>query len=223
MRRQSGLGALLAMVLNIRAKQIGELLLQGTLLGGLLRQLQTACTLICMPLLYRQLLSHLCDPALRTTTCQQHCTGCLQTCDCLADVSSHKLRSAEAPGQYPACRRKARMPADGSMCHADGLTRILKFNASTSSALQNSSSTGNGEAFKVLVLDKQTKDIIAPLLKISDLRKYGVTLHLMISTERQSIPDVPAIYFVDATEENIRLITNVRDCPGCHSGSRLHA
>ena len=115
------------------------------------------------------------------------------------------------------------MPTDGSMFLADGLTRILKFNASTSSALQNSSSTGNGEAFKVLVLDKQTKDIIAPLLKISDLRKYGVTLHLMISTERQSIPDVPAIYFVDATEENIRYITNVRDCPGCHSGSWLHA
>lgn len=64
--------------------------------------------------------------------------------------------------------------------------------------------------FQVLVLDKQTKDIIAPLLKISDLRKHGVTLHLMIATERQSIPDVPAIYFVDATEENIRLITNVR-------------
>ena len=51
MRRQSGVGALLAMVLNIRAKQIGELLLQGTLLGGLLRHLHTACTLICMPLL----------------------------------------------------------------------------------------------------------------------------------------------------------------------------
>ena len=70
----------------------------------------------------------------------------------------------------------------------------------------------------MLVLDKQTKDIIAPLLKISDLRKYGVTLHLMISTERQSIPDVPAIYFVDATEENIRLITNVRNRPGCRRG-----
>ena len=60
------------------------------------------------------------------------------------------------------------------------------------------------------MLDKQTKDIIAPLLKVSDLRKYGVTLHLMITAERQSIPDVPAIYFVEATDENVRLIVAVR-------------
>ena len=47
------------------------------------------------------------------------------------------------------------------------------------------------------------------LLQVSDLRKHGITLHLMISTERQSIPDVPAIYFVEATEENVQLIVAV--------------
>ena len=93
---------------------------------------------------------------------------------------------------------------------ADALVKLLKFN-SAGPNLQAAGSA-NEEAFKVLVLDKQTKDIIAPLLKVSDLRKYGVTLHLMITTERQSIPDVPAIYFVDATEDNIRLIVAVRPC-----------
>ena len=48
---------------------------------------------------------------------------------------------------------------------ADALARILKFNAA-GAALQ-SAAAANGEAFKVLVLDKQTKDIIAPLLKVS--------------------------------------------------------
>ena len=47
------------------------------------------------------------------------------------------------------------------------------------------------------------------MMQVSDLRKHGVTLHLMISSERQSIPDVPAIYFVEATEENVRLIVAV--------------
>ena len=83
-------------------------------------------------------------------------------------------------------------------------------------------STGSGPAkeelgsFRVLVLDKFTKlfefldklspDIIAPLLRVSDLRKHGVTLHLLIESERQSIPDVPAIYFLAPTEANMELL-----------------
>lgn len=59
------------------------------------------------------------------------------------------------------------------------------------------------ESYKVLVLDRFTKDIIAPLLRLNDLRKHGVTLHLMIENERQPIPDVPAVYFVQPTQSNI--------------------
>ena len=33
--------------------------------------------------------------------------------------------------------------------------------------------------YKVLVLDQYTKDILAPLLRVNDLRKHGITLHLV--------------------------------------------
>lgn len=63
------------------------------------------------------------------------------------------------------------------------------------------------ELYKVLVLDKSSKDVIAPLLRLNDLRKQGVTLHLMLEAERQPIPDVPAVYFVQPSQANVeRLI-----------------
>ncbi len=42
------------------------------------------------------------------------------------------------------------------------------------------------------------QDILAPLLHVNELRKHGVTLHMLLDAERQPIPDVPAIYFVQA-------------------------
>ncbi len=56
------------------------------------------------------------------------------------------------------------------------------------------------------MLDRFTKDIIAPLLRVSDLRKHGITLHLVIEAARQPIPDVPAIYFLQPTEANMELL-----------------
>jgi len=53
-----------------------------------------------------------------------------------------------------------------------------------------------GELYKVLILDRFTKDVVAPLLRLNDLRRNGVTLHLMLEAERQPIPDVPAVYLV---------------------------
>jgi hypothetical protein len=79
---------------------------------------------------------------------------------------------------------------------AEVLHRILNFNSKDSSA----------ESYKVLVLDRFTKDIIAPLLRLNDLRKHGVTLHLMLENERQPIPDVPAVYFVQPSQPNVERI-----------------
>ncbi len=59
---------------------------------------------------------------------------------------------------------------------------------------------------QVLVLDKFTKDVIAPLLRLNDLRKHGVTLHLMLEAERQPIPDVPAVYLVTPSPPNVERI-----------------
>ena len=60
--------------------------------------------------------------------------------------------------------------------------------------------------YKILVLDRFTKDVIAPLLRVADLRKHGVTLHLTLEAERQPIPDVPAVYLVQPSTANLERI-----------------
>ena len=59
-------------------------------------------------------------------------------------------------------------------------------------------------AWKVLIYDSQGQNIISPVLKIADLRSNGVTVNLSLSANRQEIPDVPAIYFIAPTVENIQ-------------------
>lgn len=43
---------------------------------------------------------------------------------------------------------------------------------------------------------------------MNDLRRNGVTLHLMLEAERQPIPDVPAVYLVQPTAANIDRIVS---------------
>ncbi|CAD6199614.1 unnamed protein product, partial [Caenorhabditis auriculariae] len=62
--------------------------------------------------------------------------------------------------------------------------------------------------WKVLVLDKQGQDIISPLLPIKQLRDLGVTLHLLIGSRREPLTDVPAVYFVAPTDENVDLLSD---------------
>lgn len=59
------------------------------------------------------------------------------------------------------------------------------------------------DAYKVLIMDRFSRNILSPLLRVNDLRKHGITLHLLIDVDRQAIPDVPAIYFVQPSEQNI--------------------
>ncbi|KAI9000221.1 Sec1-like protein [Gaertneriomyces semiglobifer] len=58
--------------------------------------------------------------------------------------------------------------------------------------------------WKVLVYDKLGQDIISPLAKVNELREQGVTVHMPLYSDRQPIPDVPAIYFLRPTADNIR-------------------
>ncbi|KAG2499041.1 hypothetical protein HYH03_003226 [Edaphochlamys debaryana] len=83
---------------------------------------------------------------------------------------------------------------------AEVVLRALNFNSVPGKEPASS------ESYKVLVLDKFTKDIIAPLLRLNDLRKHGVTLHLAMEAERQPIPDVPAVYLVQPTPANVERI-----------------
>ena len=64
--------------------------------------------------------------------------------------------------------------------------------------------------WKVLILDELSKDILATSLRVQDLRDQGVTLHMQLHSPRPPLPDVPAVYFVTPTIENIRRIAEVR-------------
>ncbi|XP_053693499.1 protein sly1 homolog [Sabethes cyaneus] len=57
--------------------------------------------------------------------------------------------------------------------------------------------------WKLLIYDRVGQDIISPLIAIRELRELGVTLHIQLHSDRDSIPDVPAIYFCAPTEENL--------------------
>ena len=64
--------------------------------------------------------------------------------------------------------------------------------------------------WKILIYDRCGQDIISPLLSVKELRDTGITLHQQLHSDRESIPDVPAIYFVLPTEDNIKRISKVR-------------
>ncbi|KIV81769.1 hypothetical protein PV11_03931 [Exophiala sideris] len=99
------------------------------------------------------------------------------------------------------------------------IERILSLNHDEPSETNSStvdSSTGthtpsllneNGEpVWKVLVFDTLGRDIISSVLRVNDLRSKGVTIHLLITSPRYPIPDVPALYLVEPTATNIQLI-----------------
>uniref|UniRef100_A0A3B3Q357 Sec1 family domain-containing protein 1 n=1 Tax=Paramormyrops kingsleyae TaxID=1676925 RepID=A0A3B3Q357_9TELE len=86
------------------------------------------------------------------------------------------------------------------------LRRMLNFNVPP---LKN---TVTEPVWKVLIYDRFGQDIISPLLAVKELRDMGITLHLLLHSDRDSIPDVPAIYFVMPTEENIdRICQDLRN------------
>ncbi|EDV23629.1 uncharacterized protein TRIADDRAFT_57033 [Trichoplax adhaerens] len=64
--------------------------------------------------------------------------------------------------------------------------------------------------WKVLIYDGYGQDIISPLLTVGDLRDLGVTVHLPLMSDREPIPDVPAIYLVVPSSENVDRI--IQDC-----------
>ena len=62
--------------------------------------------------------------------------------------------------------------------------------------------------WKLLIYDNAGQDIISPILNIKELRNCGITLHLKLHSDRDAIPDVPAIYFVAPSDDNINRICN---------------
>lgn len=88
----------------------------------------------------------------------------------------------------------------------------------------------------MLVFDNLGRDVISSVLRVNDLRSWGVTIHLYVAekpcrtceylipsttnaadtcllprnvnTARHTIPDVPVIYLVEPTPANIKLLTS---------------
>ncbi|KAI1499896.1 sec1 protein [Biscogniauxia marginata] len=68
--------------------------------------------------------------------------------------------------------------------------------------------TAEGEPiWKVLVFDDLGRDVISSVLRVSDLRSMGVTMHMHISAVRHPIPDVPCIYLLEPNAKNLEGIT----------------
>lgn len=66
------------------------------------------------------------------------------------------------------------------------------------------------DQWKLLIYDEDSRDTISPIMNVGSLRQSGVTLHLLLNSERESISDAPAVYFVRPTEANIKRI--IEDC-----------
>ncbi|KAJ5288944.1 Sec1-like protein [Penicillium angulare] len=62
--------------------------------------------------------------------------------------------------------------------------------------------------WKVLVFDNMGRDVISSVLRVNDLRAWGITIHLNLNSQRYPIPDVPVVYFVEPNETNIQAITH---------------
>jgi len=92
--------------------------------------------------------------------------------------------------------------------------RMLAFNEEAATAYENEYSLppagSSHNQWKILIYDTACRSIISPILSVQQLRRRGVTLHLLLNSEREPIPDVPAIYFCRPTKENLAIIA--QDC-----------
>ncbi|KAL9252634.1 SEC1 family transport protein SLY1-like protein [Drosera capensis] len=88
----------------------------------------------------------------------------------------------------------------------DQIIRMLNLNQPlpTSSSVP---SRPSDSIYKILIYDKHCQSILSPLIRVPDLRLHGVTLFFLIEkSDRRPILDVPAVYFIQPTEPNIRRI-----------------
>ncbi|CAK5277772.1 unnamed protein product [Mycena citricolor] len=96
----------------------------------------------------------------------------------------------------------------------DALLSLLNLNSADNTGDQHHKATTGQKVpqpagklvWKILVLDQQTKDVLATVLRVQDLRDVGVTLHVQLNSNRPPLRDVPAVYLVSPTLANIRRI-----------------
>ena len=64
--------------------------------------------------------------------------------------------------------------------------------------------------FKVLIYDNQVQSLIAPIFKVGNLRDCNVVFHSNINAKRDVLPGLPAVYLVEPTNTNMKMIAT--DC-----------
>ncbi|KAF8963915.1 Sly1 vesicle trafficking sec1-like protein [Flammula alnicola] len=111
--------------------------------------------------------------------------------------------------------RQSTAPTTLQQAQTNALLNLLSLNQTVDTPANATGKGGSGfntppisgpPVWKVLVLDQQTKDVLATVLRVQDLRDAGVTLHVQLHTLRPPLPDVPAVYFVSPTLANIKRI-----------------
>lgn len=83
----------------------------------------------------------------------------------------------------------------------NAIKQMLNFNQPISK------STPAEPVWKILIYDKTGQDIISPLLSVKELREHGVTVFVQLHSDRDPIPEVPAIYFCTPTDDNLGRIS----------------
>ncbi|CAI9104823.1 OLC1v1003587C1 [Oldenlandia corymbosa var. corymbosa] len=85
------------------------------------------------------------------------------------------------------------------------ILRMLNLNQPVSSVSAGAGG-GSEEVYKILIYDRFCQDILSPLIHVKDLRKHGVTLYFLVDKDRKPVVDVPAVYFLQPTPNNIQRI-----------------
>lgn len=82
------------------------------------------------------------------------------------------------------------------------IKKMLLFNTAASK------STDEQEInWKILIMDKTSTGIVSSVLRVKDLLKVGVTCHTtLFSPQRQAIPDIPAVYFIEPSKKNLEKV-----------------
>ncbi|CAE6513514.1 unnamed protein product [Rhizoctonia solani] len=137
-----------------------------------------------------------------------------------AALKKHYIKQVSDPRQLPAWLfsdiERQGVPDTLQKIQTKALQNVLNLTSSPNSQSQAAmvsrpgtpaqQSQAAAPVWKVLVLDEQSKDIIATVLRVQDLRDSGVTLHVQLHSHRPALPDVPAVYLVAPTLANIQRI-----------------
>ncbi|KAG6868498.1 hypothetical protein C0993_002036 [Termitomyces sp. T159_Od127] len=112
-----------------------------------------------------------------------------------------------------AIRQASTTPQTLQRAQTDAILALLNLNNPIEPTITGKEGSGTKNplqtgppVWKILVLDQQTKDVLATVLRVQDIRDVGVTLHVQLHSIRPPLPDVPAVYFVSPTLANVRRI-----------------